>query len=144
MESGADAPLVLAVQMLRLFAVIFAGSLLGRWSSSLLVPRSLYLLSPFALTAKQRMEGRVRGGELGSMNEFEHTLMSKLASKDMTLSELAERIGYEPLFLKNIVAGKDRSVPVNFFVRTAEALGLSNQEKDELVRSWPFGVERWY
>jgi hypothetical protein len=26
------------------------------------------------------------------MNEFEHTLMSKLASKDMTLSDLAERI----------------------------------------------------
>ncbi len=31
--SGADAPLVLAVQMLRLFAVVFAGSLLGRWWS---------------------------------------------------------------------------------------------------------------
>lgn len=31
--SGADAPLVLAVQMLRLFAVIVAGSLLGRWWS---------------------------------------------------------------------------------------------------------------
>jgi membrane AbrB-like protein len=29
--SGADAPLVLAVQMLRLFAVVLAGSLLGRW-----------------------------------------------------------------------------------------------------------------
>jgi len=32
--SGADAPLVLAVQMLRLLAVIFAGSLLGRLSST--------------------------------------------------------------------------------------------------------------
>ena len=31
--TGADAPLVLAVQMLRLLAVIFAGSLLGRWWS---------------------------------------------------------------------------------------------------------------
>jgi len=31
--SGADAPLVLAVQMLRLLAVVFAGSLLGRWWS---------------------------------------------------------------------------------------------------------------
>jgi membrane AbrB-like protein len=31
--SGADAPLVLAVQMLRLFAVVFAGTLLGRWWS---------------------------------------------------------------------------------------------------------------
>ena len=78
------------------------------------------------------------------MNEFEHTLMSKLASKDMTLPELAERIGYEPHFLKNIVSGKDRSVPVDFFVRTSEVLGLSNEEKDELVRSWAFGVERWY
>jgi hypothetical protein len=35
---------------------------------------------------------RVRGEESGLMNEFEHTLMSKLASKDMTLSDLAERI----------------------------------------------------
>jgi uncharacterized protein len=32
--SGADAPLVLAVQMLRLFAVVLAGALLGRWWSS--------------------------------------------------------------------------------------------------------------
>jgi uncharacterized membrane protein AbrB (regulator of aidB expression) len=32
--SGADAPLVLAVQMLRLFAVVLAGSLLGRWWSA--------------------------------------------------------------------------------------------------------------
>src|SRR5215211_7730535 len=32
--SGADAPLVLAVQMLRLLAVVFAGSLLGMWSSA--------------------------------------------------------------------------------------------------------------
>ena len=31
--SGADAPLVLAIQMLRLFAVVLAGSLLGRWWS---------------------------------------------------------------------------------------------------------------
>jgi membrane AbrB-like protein len=31
--SGADAPLVLAIQMLRLFAVVIAGSLLGQWLS---------------------------------------------------------------------------------------------------------------
>jgi uncharacterized protein len=31
--SGADAPLVLAVQTLRLFAVVFAGALIGRWWS---------------------------------------------------------------------------------------------------------------
>ncbi len=32
--SGADAPLVLAMQMLRLLAVVLAGSLLGRWLSA--------------------------------------------------------------------------------------------------------------
>jgi membrane AbrB-like protein len=31
LDSGASAPLVLAVQMLRLFAVVLAGSLVGRW-----------------------------------------------------------------------------------------------------------------
>src|SRR3712207_6756012 len=29
--SGADAPMVLAMQMLRLFAVVLAGAILGRW-----------------------------------------------------------------------------------------------------------------
>ena len=33
LESGTSAPLVLAVQMLRLFAVVLAGSLVGRWWS---------------------------------------------------------------------------------------------------------------
>jgi membrane AbrB-like protein len=33
LSSGADAPLVLAVQMLRLLAVVLAGALLGRWWS---------------------------------------------------------------------------------------------------------------
>lgn len=31
--SGADAPLVLAIQMLRLFAVVLAGALFSRWWS---------------------------------------------------------------------------------------------------------------
>jgi uncharacterized membrane protein AbrB (regulator of aidB expression) len=31
--SGASAPLVLAIQMLRLFAVVLVGSLVGRWWS---------------------------------------------------------------------------------------------------------------
>jgi uncharacterized membrane protein AbrB (regulator of aidB expression) len=31
--SGADAPVVLAIQMLRLLVVVLAGALLGRWSS---------------------------------------------------------------------------------------------------------------
>ncbi len=78
------------------------------------------------------------------MNEFEHLLTNILAKHGMSLSDLAEQTGYNPIFFRSVVAGKNRQVPVNFFIRLAEALELSNQEKDELVRSWAFGVERWY
>jgi hypothetical protein len=33
-------------------------------------------------------------------------------------------------------------MPVDFFLRIARVLDLSDEEKDALVRSWPFGVER--
>lgn len=78
------------------------------------------------------------------MNEFEHTLSKIFAKRGMSLSDLAERAGYNPLFFRSIVSGKNRQVPVNFFVRIAEVLILSNEAKDELARSWAFGVERWY
>ncbi len=77
------------------------------------------------------------------MHEFEHTLMTILARHGMRLSELAEQAGYTPTFFSSVVSGKSRQVPVDFFVRIANVLDLSNQEKDELIRSWAFGVERW-
>jgi hypothetical protein len=60
----------------------------------------------------------------------------------MSLSELAKETGYNPIFLEDVVSGKSRKIPVDFFVRLAEVLELSNQEKDQLLRSWAFGVER--
>jgi hypothetical protein len=60
----------------------------------------------------------------------------------MNLSELAKEAGYNPVFFEDVVSGKSRKIPVDFFIRLAEVLKLSNQEKDELLRSWAFGVER--
>jgi len=82
-------------------------------------------------------------GQGATVNEFEHTLLNTLAKHDMSLSELAEKTGYNPFFFADVAAGKNRKIPVNFFIRIAEVLDLSNQEKDALVRSWAFGVERW-
>jgi hypothetical protein len=43
--------------------------------------------------------------------------------------------------LENLIAGKSRQMPVDFFVRVADALDLTIEEKDDLVRSWAFGIE---
>lgn len=77
------------------------------------------------------------------MNEFEHALLNTLAKHEMSLADLASQTEYNLTLFKDIVSGKSRQIPVDFFVRIADTLGLSNQEKDELVRSWAFGVERW-
>jgi hypothetical protein len=60
----------------------------------------------------------------------------------MSLSELAKKTGYNPIFFEDVVSGKSRKITVDFFIRLAEVLKLSNQEKDELLRSWAFGIER--
>ena len=49
---------------------------------------------------------------------------------------------YNPVFFASILAGKSRQMSVGFFLRIARVLDLSEEEKDALVRSWPFGVER--
>ncbi len=61
----------------------------------------------------------------------------------MSLSELAKETGYNPIYFEDVVSGKGRKIPVDFFIRLAEIIELSNQEKDELLRLWAFGVERW-
>lgn len=77
------------------------------------------------------------------MYEIEHTLLSTLARHEMSLSDLAKETGYDQS-LFDVVSGKSRQVPTDFFIRIADALGLSNREKDELVGSWAFGVWRWH
>ena len=75
-------------------------------------------------------------------SEFQRTLMSQLSRQGMSVANLAQRIGYSPLLLENLIAGKTRQIPVDFFVRVAYTLDLSTVEKDALVRSWAFGIEK--
>jgi len=58
------------------------------------------------------------------------------------MSALAEKAGYSSRFFEDIVTGKSRQVPVDFFVRVDRILDLTEEEKDALVLSWAFGVER--
>jgi cyanate lyase len=73
------------------------------------------------------------------MNEFQLTLTNILQRRGISVADLAERTGYNPLFFENIVMGKNRQMPVDFFLRVARVLDLSEEEKDALVRSWAFG-----
>jgi hypothetical protein len=57
----------------------------------------------------------------------------------MSVADLAKRTGYNPLFFESIITGKSRQIPVDFFLRIAQILDLSDEEKDALVRSWAFG-----
>ena len=73
------------------------------------------------------------------MNEFQLTLTNILQRRGMSVAELAEQTGYNPVFFENIVTGKDRQMPVDFLLRVAQVLDLSEEEKNALVRSWAFG-----
>jgi cyanate lyase len=73
------------------------------------------------------------------MNEFQLTLTNILQRRGISVADLAERTGYNPLFFENIVMGKNRQMPVDFFLRVAQTLNLSEEETDALVRSWAFG-----
>ena len=73
------------------------------------------------------------------MNEFQLTLTNILQRRGMSVADLAEQTGYNPLFFENIITGKNRQMPVDFFLRVARVLDLSEEEKDVLVRSWAFG-----
>ena len=75
-------------------------------------------------------------------SEFQRTLMSNLSRQGMSVAHLAQRIGYSPILLDNLIAGKSREIPVDFFIRVANILDLTIEEKDTLVRSWAFGIEK--
>jgi hypothetical protein len=77
------------------------------------------------------------------MNEFQLTLTNYIARQDMSISELAKRIGYDPLLFEKIIMGKNCQIPVDFFIRIADVLNLTTGEKDALVCSWAFGVDQW-
>ena len=75
-------------------------------------------------------------------SEFQRRLMNHLSRQSMSVANLAQRTGYSPVLLENLIAGKTRQIPVDFFVRVADTLDLSTVEKDALVRSWAFGIEK--
>jgi transcriptional regulator with XRE-family HTH domain len=77
------------------------------------------------------------------MNEFQLTLTNYTARQGMSISELATRLGYDPLLFEKIVMGKNRRIPVDFFIRIADVLNLTTREQDALVGAWAFGVDRW-
>jgi cyanate lyase len=76
-------------------------------------------------------------------NEFQRILINMLTRQGMSVADLAEHTGYNPHLLENIIAGKSRQMPVDFFERVANVLNLNTEEKEALVRSWAFGIERW-
>jgi cyanate lyase len=73
------------------------------------------------------------------MNEFQLTLTNIVEKRGISVADLAKRTGYNPLFFESIITGKNRQMPVDFFLRVAQTLDLSEEEKDALVRSWAFG-----
>ncbi len=75
-------------------------------------------------------------------NDFQRTLMSILNRQGMSVANLAEHTGYNPLLLENLIAGESREMPVDFFIRVGDTLNLTTEEKDALVRSWAFGIEK--
>ena len=75
-------------------------------------------------------------------SEFQRTLMSNLSRQGISLAGLSEHTGYSPSLLDNLIAGKTRQIPVDFFVRVGDTLDLTMEEKDALVRSWAFGIEK--
>jgi hypothetical protein len=75
-------------------------------------------------------------------SEFQQRLMNHLGCQGMTVANLAEHTGYSPLLLENPIAGRTRQIPVDFFVRVADTLALMTEEKDALVQSWAFGIEK--
>ena len=77
------------------------------------------------------------------MNEFQLMLTNYTARKGMSISQLAKRVGYDPLLFEKIVIGENRQIPVDFFIQIADVLNLTTEEKDALVRSWAFGVDQW-
>ena len=81
-----------------------------------------------------------------AVSEFQRTIMTLLGRQGMSIANLAKHTGYNPLLLDSLITGESRQIPVDFFIRVADALNLTTDEKDALVRSWAFEIERrsWY
>ena len=99
----------------------------------------MWPLNRSVTVARARETGRNR---LVAASEFQRALMNHLNRQGMSLTNLAQGTGYSYSLLENLIAGRTRQIPVDFFVRVGDVLGLSSVERDALVRSWAFGIER--
>jgi ribosome-binding protein aMBF1 (putative translation factor) len=90
-------------------------------------------------TARDRETER---NSLVAVSEFQRQLMNNLNRQGMSVTNLAQRTGYSESLLENLLAGRTRQIPVDFFVRVADLLDLTMEERDALVRSWAFGIEK--
>src|SRR4051794_16571385 len=95
------------------------------------------------MVCRETGSNRVCAARKATMNEFERTLLNTCVKRQMSVDALSKRAGYNPTFFKDIASGKSRRIPIDFFERINNVLGLSDKEKDALVRSWGFGLERW-
>jgi hypothetical protein len=77
-----------------------------------------------------------------AVSEFQRTLMNILSRHGMSVATLAEHTGYNPLLLDNLIVGKSRQIPADFFIRVADVLSLTTEEKNALICSWAFGTEK--
>ena len=68
-------------------------------------------------------------GLLMSASKFQRTLMSNLSWRGMSVAGLARQTGYNPFLLENLIAGKTRQIPVDSFVRVADNLDLTMEER---------------
>jgi hypothetical protein len=64
------------------------------------------------------------------INELQLTLTSTLGKRGITMSALAERARYGSRFFEDVVTGKSRKVPVDFFVRADRILELTEEGKN--------------
>ncbi len=103
---------------------------------------TLSLPAAFLVPAGSVVQNLVDRKELlMAASEFQRTLMSNLSRQGMSVAGLARQTGYSTSLLDNLIAGKTRQIPVDFFTRVADTLNLTMEEKDALVRSWAFGIE---
>jgi len=77
------------------------------------------------------------------MNEFQLTPRNILGRHSMNVSKSAYLTHYDPTFFESLLTGKSRQIPADFFVRIANVLDLGAGERDALVRSRAFWIERW-
>ena len=62
-------------------------------------------------------------------SEFQRTLMSNLSRQGMSVAGLARHTGYSPLLLDDLIAGRTRQIPVDFYAGWRYARSYDGRER---------------